>query len=145
MSFFPAKSCFRVAADRAKRSCNVNAIPGLSPGTENGRAGRNLAGNDDVCRDLRGRGNVAACELDFVAAGQGQQAAQKAVYPGLRQIGGKPQRQKAGQRFAAHGGNVAQAARKAAVSYGSWRVPGSPEMYVFNAEIGSDQKLKSRL
>jgi hypothetical protein len=31
------------------------------------------------------------------------------------------------------------------VSHGGWRVPGTPEMDVFNAEIGSDQKLKSRL
>ena len=42
--------------------------PGLAPERRTACAGRNLAGNDDVCRDLRSRRNVAACELDFVAA-----------------------------------------------------------------------------
>jgi len=80
-----------------------------------------------------------------VAAGQGKQAAQEAPYPGLRHIGGKPEREEACQRFASHGGNVAQTSRQAPVSYGCGRVPCSPEMDIFNAEIGCNQKLKSRL
>jgi hypothetical protein len=83
--------------------------------------------------------------LDFVAAGQDQQAAQKAVYPGRRQIGRKPQGQETCQWLTAHGCNVAQAAGEAAVSHDDRRVPAAAKMYVLNAEIGGDKKLKSEL
>jgi hypothetical protein len=116
----------------------------LSPRTENSRAGWNLSGNDNVCCDLRSRRNVTACQLDIMAAGQGKQAAQEAIYPRLREIGRKSEREETCQRFAAHGRDVAQAAGKAAVPYDCGRVPGSAEMDIFNTEIGCDQKLKSR-
>ena len=45
--------------------------------------------------------------------------------------------------MAAHGGNVAQAAGKAAVTHGSSRVPSAAKMYVFDAEIGGNQQFRA--
>ena len=70
---------------------------------------------------------------------------EKAVYPGLRQVFWKPQREKAGQRLAAHGGNVAQATRQATVAHDGGGVPGAAKMHVLNAKVGGDQQFESRV
>src|SRR5437868_14710830 len=45
--------------------------------------------------------------------------------------------------MAAHGGHVAQAAGKAAVTHGSSRVPSAAKMYIFDAEIGGNQQFRA--
>ncbi len=59
----------------------------------------------------------------------------------LGQTRRQSQRKKRRQGFPAHGGDVAEATRQAAMSHGIRRVPRPPEVHVFQAEIGRDQGL----
>jgi hypothetical protein len=45
--------------------------------------------------------------------------------------------------MATHGGNIAQAARKAAVANGDGRVPSTAKMHIFDTEVGGDQQFRA--
>ena len=75
---------------------------------------------------------------------QTDQAAGEASHPGLRQIPRQRQREKGRHRLAAHGGNIAQSARQAAMADRFRRMPVAPEVNAFQREVGRDQGFVSR-
>jgi hypothetical protein len=99
-----------------------------------------LSCNNDICRDLRRSGNVAARELDAVTFSKLSEAIKKFVSPALRQFWRKTQGKKAGQRLAAHGGNVAEATSETAVADALSWMPLAAKMNVFNGKVSGDEE-----
>jgi hypothetical protein len=97
-----------------------------------------LADDHDVCRYVPCAGDVASRKLDLEASSQPREAMKESIHPGLRQPGRERQGEKACNRFAPHCGDIAKAARQAAMSDTLWRMPLSTKVYVFNVEVGGD-------
>jgi hypothetical protein len=112
-------------------------------GTEHCLAGGSFAGDDDIGNNLLCGRKVASGELNPIASGEVKQAAQEAVNPFLRHVWRQPERHEARQRLAAHGRDITQSTRQTLVSNAVRGMPLPSEVNVFNAKIGSHQKLVS--
>src|SRR5260221_13286610 len=72
---------------------------------------------------------------------QVQQTVNEVIHPLLRKPRRQSQRQKARNRLATHGGNIAESADQTAVSDAPGRVPCTTEVHVFYTQVGRNQKL----
>src|SRR5438552_11316334 len=69
---------------------------------------------------------------------------QESIGPALKQHLSQSQRHKCSHRFAAHNSDITQTPRQAAMTYRFWRVPITPEVHAFQAEVGGYQHLVIR-
>ena len=124
----------------AQLTGHVDGIACLCSRAQKRSAGRHFAGHYDIGGDQRRLRNIAPSQYDFKAPCQRQQPAQEPVNPALRELSRHSEREKCCPRLAAHGRNIAQTARQAAMPDAHRRVPLAPEVGAFDAEIGSDQQ-----
>src|SRR6185312_14710801 len=100
---------------------------------------------NDVRQNARWRlRGVAASEGHAEFTRKFQQTLRKSIYPCLTQFRRQSQGQKSGDWFPAHGRNVAQTSRQTAMANHFRRVPCSPEVHVFQAEIGGGDQIAVR-
>src|SRR5262249_32449415 len=133
---FPVVKPLEHGSRSAELAGNVNAIACLRARAQHGSSRRNLADDHDVCRYVPGAGDVTSRKLDLEASSQPRKAMKEFIHPRLGQPGRQPQGEKACNRFAPHCGDVAKAARQAAMSDTLRRMPLSTKVYVFNVEVG---------
>ncbi len=126
-------------------SADEDAVAGPGAGAQHRLAFGRGADHDDVGEDSVGRfRGVAAGESDAEFLRQTDQAAGEASDPGLGQIARQGQGKEGRDRFSAHGGDVAQSARQAAVADRFRRMPVAAEVDAFQREVGRDQGFSSR-
>ena len=87
---------------------------------------------------------VATCQRNLEFLRQIQQSLQKAANPRLRNVARKGQRQECRPRLATHRRDIAQPARQAPPPHQLWTMPISPEMHLFDGEVGGHEQLVSR-
>jgi hypothetical protein len=102
-----------------------------------------LSGDNDIGSDGWSGRDITPGQGNSEAPSQPDETLQKSIHPFLREPRGQAEREKTCQRLASHGGKIAQTAQQTAVSYACRRMPWAAKVYVFNTEIGRDQKLMS--
>jgi hypothetical protein len=129
----------------AKEAGDVKKVPWAGGEAEQGTSPWNRADQDDIGKwDWRFR-QVAAGKWSFVSGGQGQQAVEEALDPGLAsssrisEFARQAQGQEGGHRARSHGGKVAETASKGPVADGFCRVPVEPEVTARDGKIRGDR------
>ena len=122
----------------------IDAVAWFRAGTQDGFAHWGGADDYDIGQNSARRlGNIAAGKSQLKRIGQPEQAREKPVKPALRQISRQRERQKRSHGMASHGGNVAQAAGKAAMADHLGSMPLAAEMDALQAEIGGYERFVS--
>ena len=85
--------------------------------------------------------SIASGQGDVELRGKFQQAVEKAVHPALGKLGRQGQRKERCDGISAHGCNVAESARQAAVANALRGMPFAAKMYPFETEVSGDQRL----
>lgn len=134
------KKLFQSRGRAAKLTGHVDEISGPRSGAQQRPSSGDLAEDNDIRRDLVGGRSITSGELHAEASGQRGKATEKIIGPFLREFGRKSERKKAGQRLAAHGGNIAQSASQAAVAYASGWVPLAAKVNLFNGKVRRDKQ-----
>src|SRR5579859_1868278 len=138
--FFPGRELLDGQCRSAQRAGDVDAVAGTRAGAQDPASGGDLAEHDDIGHDFpRGR-KIAAGQLNAEPPRQRLQTSKESVNPSLLQVPRQAERKEACQRCTAHGSDIAQAARQAAVANTLRGVPVAAEMYVLDGKVRGDQK-----
>ena len=113
-------------------SGDVDEVTGPGPRAENGPAAGNGSQDHNVGEDFSGRlCRISSGERHTELLGEGQEAIEEAVDPSLGQLGRDGEGKEGRERFAPHGGDIAEAAGKATVADHLGRVPVTAEVDIF--------------
>src|SRR5215469_2203745 len=128
----------------AQLSTDKNAIARARSRAQDGLPLRHAADDDNVGQNSGRRfRRIAAGEDHSVLSGKPKQAAGELTNPRLRQIPGKSQREERRDRFAPHGGDIAQSSSQATVSDRFCGMPVPAKMNPLQAEVRGDEQFVS--
>ena len=140
--FVPGEKLLQRGRRSSKLARDVDSITWPGSRSQDGSSPRHGAEHDDVGQNpCRGFGSISTGETHLELVGQSQESSQESIHPVLRNATRKSQGEECCNRFAAHSGNVTEAAGQATVADHLGRVPFTAKMNAFQAEVGCDEGL----
>ena len=125
----------------AQFATDVNGVAGAGAISAQALAARRGSAYYDVAGGLGGTAQVAACERVLFARGEAKQPTIEAVEPAFIVPWSEGERHQAKARFAAHGGDVAEATREGFPSDVAGGVGVTPEVDVLDQQVGGEEQV----